>query len=296
MANAIGAASQIVALVTYANGTETRARASQLVTLVVFGGPNAPQRARLSQAVGLVTYQSAPAGPGGAERGRVSQFGALVVYGTGTLVDQRQRCWSFVLDGHWFYVLDLGAQGTFCYDLTTKQWSEFQTISHTGWNMRNGCSWDVTNRPVGADSTFPYVWELIPDNMLDEGFRELEHWVTGGVPTRSRTFHSVSALRISASSGYVMGNANDIPGPIYFEMQFSDDNGQTWNTSPEPILLQEGVTTQDIAWRSLGAFMAPGRIFQIYDSGGLVRIDGADVYIDGFDDPAEGDAQPQGGQ
>ena len=111
---------------------------------------------------------------------------------------------------------------------------------------------------------------------------------------RSRTFHSVSALRLAASSGYVFGDEGVAQPPIYMSMKYSDDNGNTWNTSPEDILLREGDYSQDIAWRSLGSFMAPGRIFSIYDSGGPTRIDGADVFIDGFDEQPEGPA-PQGG-
>lgn len=296
MANATGALSQYVGLVVYSGGSSElgRARLSQYFGLCVTGVPKS-KYAKLSQYVGLVPYASVPAGPGGAERARASQMLSLVVYGVATLVDERQRSWAFVMDGHWFYVLDLGAQGTFCYDITTKQWCEFQTISHTGWNMRNGIAWDTSMRPIGADSTYPYVWELVPENTLDEGFREIYHEVTGGIPTRNRTFHAVSALRIAASSGYIYADANGLTTPTSFSLKFSDDNGNTWNTSPEDILLREGDYSQDIAWRSLGAFMAPGRIFSIYDTGGLTRIDGADVFIDGFDQEDEAPPQQGGG-
>jgi hypothetical protein len=50
------------------------------------------------------------------------------------------------------------------------------------------------------------------------------------------------------------------------------------------VVLAPGNTGGEIAWRSLGAFASPGRIFELSDSGGLIRIDGADVYLDGFDD------------
>lgn len=276
-----GAAGQFAALAVYASSHNMRGRVGLLAALAPYGPP--PSRyADTGMIVGLVPWAR-----NDNIRARVGQMASLIVWGSAILVDARQRSWAFVLDGHWFYVLDLGAQGTFCYDITTKQWCEFQTESHVGWNMRNGIAWDVTARPIGADSNYPFVWELVPENTLDEGFREIDHVVTGGVPSRSRTFHSVSALRVAASAGYVYGNANNVPGDIYFDLQFSDDNGNTWNTSPEPLLLAEGNFSQDLQWRSLGAFMAPGRIFQISDSGGLTRIDGADIFIDGFDEDAE---------
>lgn len=284
-----GAAGQAAALVVYASPSNMRGRVGALAALAPYGPPKS-RYADTGQIVGLVPWAR-----GDDIRARAGQALSLIVYGTATLVDMRQRCWAYVLDGHWYYVLDLGAQGTFLYDLTTKQWCEFQTVSHVGWNMRNGISWDVTARPIGADSTYPFVWEMTPENTLDEGFREIYHEVTGGIPTRSRTFHSVSALRIAASSGYVYGNANNTPGTFTFSLNFSDDNGNTWNASPEDLVLREGDYSQDLAWRSLGAFMAPGRIFKLFDTGGLTRLDGADVFIDGFDDQDTGDGGQGGG-
>ena len=57
------------------------------------------------------------------------------------------------------------------------------------------------------------------------------------------------------------------------------------------IQLTEGAFDTEIAWRSLGSFMAPGRIFELSDSGGLIRIDGCDAMLNGFDN----DTQNQNG-
>jgi hypothetical protein len=56
----------------------------------------------------------------------------------------------------------------------------------------------------------------------------------------------------------------------------------------DTLPIPEGNTTQEIAWLSLGSFAAPGRIFKVTDSGGFLRIEGADAGIDGFD-PATAD-------
>ena len=274
-----GIVSQYVALATYSGGSASRSRVGQYLAMATYG-PGPARDSRVSQMVALATYNMLSS-VDGAERARLSQMAALVVWGATVPVEGRQRCWAFVLDGHWFYVMDMGQQGTFAYDTTTNQWSNFATEGHVGWNMRNGCLWDVTNRPLGADSTFPFVWELVPENVLDEGFRQIDHWVTGGVTTRSRRFIGCSALRVSASSGYVYGGDN-----ITFYLQYSDDNGNTWTQAADNPELINGVDgySQDLMWYALGSFMAPGRVFQLYDSGGLTRIDGADVMLDNFDD------------
>lgn len=212
---------------------------------------------------------------------RESTEAAAVVYGTDRPTAPRSRAWTFTMDGHVFYVLDLAEEGTFLYDQVTGQWCEFATESFNGWNMRNGVVWTDGDRIVGGDTTGPTVWELAPGAMEDDVFRDVVHTVTGGVPTRSRTFHAVEALRISGSLGDIEQPA-DVPQTT-LTMRFSDDNGKTWSDDYVQIVKQ-GDYGAEIAFRSLGSFMAPGRIFEISDAGGILRIDGADVFIDGFDD------------
>jgi hypothetical protein len=40
-----------------------------------------------------------------------------------------------------------------------------------------------------------------------------------------------------------------------------------------------GEFTKEVRWRSLGLMRAPGRLFEIVDSGTTVRIDGLDVDV-----------------
>src|SRR5665213_825321 len=63
-----------------------------------------------------------------------SQLYGHVTYTSGLPDSARSRAWSFVLDGHTFYVLDLGTEGTFLYDIDTQQWCQFKTDGHNGWN------------------------------------------------------------------------------------------------------------------------------------------------------------------
>jgi hypothetical protein len=214
---------------------------------------------------------------------RNSTFAAYVVWATGTGDEARTRAWTYTLDGHTFYVLDLGQEGTFAYDFSTGQWTRFRTAGFAGWNLRAGTMWGDKNRIVGGDTLYNHVWELDPDTFKDEGFRDIEHVVTGGVATRSRVHHSVESLRVSGSLGQFTSENNAV-----LRLRYSDDNGQTW-TEAEALPVEQDVPLE-VTWRSLGSFMAPGRIFEITDIGGMFRIDGADVFIHNFDDdgPANG--------
>ena len=44
---------------------------------------------------------------------------------------------------------------------------------------------------------------------------------------------------------------------------------------------------QDIRFSSLGSFMAPGRVLQLSDVGGVLRLDGVDVMMDSYDEKPE---------
>lgn len=198
------------------------------------------------------------------------------------------RAWTYTLDGHTFYVLDLGAQGTFAYDMMTEQWTNFVTGpaatdggNNPQWNMQNGCMWGT--RVVGSDLALAKVWEMTPGAVLDNDAVQIAHVSTGAIASRGRDFSSCDVVRVVASFGYL-----DSVSPVTFNLRFSDDMEHSWSPNFS-VTLTPGVFGGEIAWRSLGSFASPGRVFELSDTGGLIRIDGADVYLDGFDAPPEND-------
>lgn len=207
---------------------------------------------------------------------RVSQLPILVAYKTGVPDPKRGRAWTFNLDGHTFYVLDLGEQGTFLYDQDTNQWCQFTTSGYgEQWNFQHGCMWG--DRIVGQDLLTIDVWEMQPANVVDEGWRDIPHVVTGAISTRSRTYVACDNMRVSAS----IGQLDEVNGSV-MRLRYSDDQEQTWSDYFDVDLIVDDFDGE-IAYRSLGSFMAPGRIFELSDVGGLIRIDGADLFLNGFD-------------
>lgn len=197
----------------------------------------------------------------------------------------RARAWTFTLDGHKFYVLDLGTQGTLLYDTTTGSWAQFVTTSYPNWNFRNGTMWN--KRIVGGDTDTPQIWEMSPSSMLDNGVTPIVHITTGGLVKRTRTYTSQAALRLAVSTGQLDANGATVL------MEFSDDQGLTW-TAMDTKTLTQGAYSDELAWQGLGAFAAPGRIFRITDIGGFIRIDGCDGELDDFDEDGNAQAKDDG--
>lgn len=280
--SALGAKSSTLSAIT-SYATSGIPRASSVAGLLVVSPPET-YASRSSDLAALVTYAVSEPIP------RASTVAGLVTYSTGTPSIERSLAWTFTLDGHTMYALDLGNQGTFIYDIVTGQWCKFETQGNIGWNMRNGTMWSGANtqgaaRIVAGDSTGAFVWELDPGAFLDDGFRDIEHAATGGIVLRSRVFVSMSELRVAASSGIL----DETDGAAILQLNYSDDGGQTYQ-GPFTITLQVGSTPdgqQDLKFDSLGSFMAPGRILQLSDTGGMLRIDGVDAMLDSYDEAAE---------
>lgn len=269
-------------------------------------------RSRSALAASLVTYSSGtkrsdtssilalvPYAKGVNAVPRVGDLTMMAVYSTAIPAVTQSLAWQFTMDGHTFYVLDLGSQGTFLYDIISQNWCKYETNGLPIWNFRNGSMWftgapnepTVAARVVGGDLSGPYIWELDPLAILDDDFRDIPHAASAAIALRSRVYHSMAELRIAASAGLL----DETDGAAFIQLTYSDDGGQTYS-APVIVVLQVGDTPdgqQDIRFSSLGSFMAPGRILQLADVGGTLRLDGIDAMMDDFDE-TNGPLQPQG--
>lgn len=253
-------------------------QSSQLLGLLSYGPPESAKIAN-TQTSGLIAYS-------GGEQNvttQSSQMALMVAYGSHQPAVSRQAAWTFIMDGHRFYVLPLGPEGDWAYDTTTQEWCKLQTNGFDGLNFTHGVMWGL--RVMGGDSLYTYLYELDPNQPFDEGWREITRKVTGGVPTRSRAVIGVSNFTVTAS----VGDDASVDMPI--SLAFSDDNGVTW--SEEFDLVLTDASTQTLIWTALGSFGAPGRVFRITDTAGPVRLDGADVVLT-IGDGASNDQQDDG--
>jgi hypothetical protein len=158
------------------------------------------------------------------------------------------------------------------YDVLTGEWHEWRTAGMPIWNMERGVYWQ--GRVLGGDNQNPIVWELDPDSELDDEFKVMTRIVTGGLPARQNAFTRQNSFSITAS----IGNPSALPSTV--SLRISDDDGKTWFAAQDFVVQPDDYALR-LTWRSLGMIKQPGRVFEITDVGGLMRIDGADASIEG---------------
>lgn len=274
LAAATPRASQLAVLAACAPGTAEAAQAAQMVLLVAVAPPQTHETAT-SQLQLLVARSGGEANVAP----RVSQAALLVAFGTGVPNDTRSDSWTFVLDGHRFWVVPLGPEGDWAYDTTTKQWCQLDTQGFPGLNFTHGVMWGL--RIFGGDVLYPFLYELDPTQPDDEGWRPVQHVVTGALSTRSPNMIGVANFRITGSVGALSDISTDV------NLTFSDDNGRSW-VGPFVISLAQGETDKPLVWPALGSFAAPGRVFQIEDQGGMLSLYGADASLNNYDEDDNG--------
>lgn len=273
--------SQLAVLAAYAPGASHQTNIAQLPVLAAYAPPQA-HLSKAAQAQLLVAYADVEANV----RSRSSQGALLIAYGTGVPHSTRSDSWTFVMDGHRFWVVPLGPEGDWAYDVTTKQWCKLYTQGFSGLNFTHGVMWGL--RVVGSDLLYPTLYEMAVAYPDDEGWRPVMHVVTGGLATRSTNMVGVANFRFTATPGVL----NDASTAV--NLSFSDDNGKTWITA-ESIAVAQGKHDTELIWNALGSFNSPGRIFQVSDQGGMLSIYGADAALNNYDEDDAGGGGGNGG-
>lgn len=246
---------------TVVSGRSQSGRVSNLTAQTIESGT--PKAARTSNLIAQVISQSLAAS---GNVFRVGQDAAQVIYTIGAPDTETQRAWTFDFDGHTFYVLDLGTEGALVFDLTTKAWSRWDTAGYEGhFNMKNGFHWRDGKMVVGGGLLDGLLVRLEEESYLDEDFRPVSYEIQGVIFSTTERYLRNFNLRLVGSPGR-RGLDDDVDPPV-LSMQYSDDNGANWSNTRNVTLTND--TNQRIEFRSLGAFRQPGRIFRLFDSGGV---------------------------
>jgi hypothetical protein len=215
---------------------------------------------------------------------RVSQAQILVV-AKGVTDNPKLRAWWFRLDGHRFYVLTLGGSGTVVLDLTTGQWSDWNSHGQTVWRAHLGCAWLGEGKAtaergwgtniVGGDDRAGVLWVLDPKAGIDDGAAADSakipyiRSVTGIIPMKMRETARDAAVYLTLSLGQVSVEGAGVT------LFVSDDSGKTYRDCGT-VTIEPGNYTQECAWRGLGLIRAPMRIYRFDDQGATMRIAGAE--------------------
>jgi hypothetical protein len=192
---------------------------------------------------------------------------------------RRIRAWTFTQDDHDFYVLHLGADRTLVWDVLTRSWSSWKSPGKSIWRASVGLPWEQEN--IGGDVSAGLLWNVDPlvrDDDSTTGLaaeREpIRSVIRGMHPIRLRNALGCYRAQLSLSQG------SPVASGVGITLRTSDDMALSWIDHGE-LVLDEAGTEYDVSWVSLGIITAPGRIFEIIDTGYARRIDALDIDLGG---------------
>lgn len=151
---------------------------------------------------------------------KVRQFQQNLNYYTSVDLVYKFRAWSYSADGHLFYILNLGDENTFVYDITSEQWTRWNNYESDILRQHAGCK-------VFASLEFPYgttqlliksnpiivgdiysgtLWAIDPtyrydDDITHESVSIIESRFTAGFPARMRETAKCNEVYLTGSVG-----------------------------------------------------------------------------------------------
>ena len=99
------------------------------------------------------------------------------------LTSGRCTAWTFGMDGHSYYVLNIPDQGTMVYDASVQTWSEFTTGDSASWAAWTG--YQANGGVVAGSATDGRIW-TVSGEALDDAGTPVEKVATGTVPIRGK--------------------------------------------------------------------------------------------------------------
>lgn len=256
------------------------AKVSQFDALTVYNIPS--ESADVSQLGVNIVAESAP-------DAWVSQFDVIVVM-SGRTANPNVIAWTYSMDDHDYYILKLGETETLVYDFYSEQWSVWGSDDANLWAVSTGKNWLGGRRwaetygsnvlvgdydtgalyfldPYGSTDDDPVDGETTPHLFTRE--------ITGQVATRSIGVVPCHGVQLMGAIGETLESSL-----ASVTLSTSDDQGHTYDDHGT-LTVDVGDYNARVEWRSLGSFVAPGRLFKVRDYGALHRID----YLEMIDPP-----------
>ena len=163
------------------------------------------------------------------------------------------NAWSYSEDGHTMYVLNMDA-GTWAYDVSTQQWSEFESYNRDRWRAHIGDMGE--SYTLAGDDELGLLYRLDANVPNDNGVF-MTRIVTGGVAVVGQPVRW-NSLQLYAVTG-------TIEDPNLFpkcRITWSDDGGQTYDDWEDVTLRRQGFYGEPVRINRLGYARYPGRLVQ----------------------------------
>ncbi len=166
--------------------------------------------------------------------------------------------WGFAWQGHVFYSLTIGNEGTYVYDVTTQRWAKWSSYDEGRWLPGLGClGWN--NLPLVGDVETGIIYALSSDAYTDNGLPIVGVLTCGAPITGERVI--VDMLRVEMATGYATatGQGSD---PV-INIRFSRDGGQVWGPWREDGLGLAGNYGKRVKFNRCGQFQGPGILAEL---------------------------------
>ena len=170
--------------------------------------------------------------------------------------------WSYTMDDHTFYCVDVPGKSTYVYDLYSKKWHERKSFGRDLWEAY------CVNMSRTSDRAYGRVMVGSRDNgniyILDKSkptYNQdlIERAATAGdVVNEGRPIARSVTLDITPGVGTIAGLGFD-PKVM---LDWSDDLGVTWSKERVKSFGKMGKYKKDVTFRSLGRKRAPGRVYR----------------------------------
>lgn len=165
---------------------------------------------------------------------------------------ESMRAWAFSVDGHSLYCLTIDA-GTFVYDASSQQWSEFGSYGLPYWRAHVGDEGETFT--VAGDTETGQLFRLDPQLSTDLG-GVMERKLTGGVMV------AIGPERCNVLSLYATtGTATDPNLYPKVRIRWSDDL-ETYTDWEDVSIGRQGQYGAPVELTRLGAMNYPGRLFE----------------------------------
>jgi len=169
---------------------------------------------------------------------------AAIEYPLGINDPQHFRAFTYVEEGHAFYVLTIDGVSTFAYDIMTQLWHTRSSLGGT-WGLR-GIIADQIGNNFGCDIANGNLYKVGLDYYTENGQTILRTAMTSPF-SNGVDFFTLSKFELDMETGKSQPNLEDT-----ITLSFSDDGGVTFNNDHTISLGAMGQRKKRVVWRRLG--------------------------------------------
>ena len=155
------------------------------------------------------------------------------------------RGWTYTLEGHKFYVLEVDA-GTFLFDRATGAWHKRGSYNSAWWRCNGAVEAYGQTLLTDRDAGVIYT---VSNDVYDEVGDAIRMEITLPTLEFARRLVTMYSLEVTTETG--VGGPDDNPQVM---MQYSDDGGHNWSAELWRGLGKQGGRKNRTIWRKLGQF------------------------------------------